>query len=166
MKMVVLSVVVLLAFLAHAYADSERFDFCHSWNSYEPEANQAAYQPGVSVDGTPVVPADVQPHRHYMLPDVVRTTISADFARYLEARDIEGLMLEAPLGEVAFDHQARTVTYNGINISNALAGYCEEILNPNIEEGIPQEDIEAETSLKETVEEIANDTAGTNEATE
>jgi hypothetical protein len=96
---------------------------CDEWRAVKHNGDDAAYQPGVDVNGQPVAPADLagSAPEGFDTPWPVEIPITIDLAQRLEpdtAWDGEGVV-----GLAVIDAAGR-VTFNGRDIGDAVVRVC------------------------------------------
>lgn len=86
------------------------------------EGADVAFKPGVDVRGKPVVPADLNAPT-MDLPKTIVIPLSVDMAGKLQASNVEGLKLDAPLGMVEIHPNGRVV-YNDQDLTPNIYALC------------------------------------------
>src|SRR6185295_8318674 len=89
------------------------------------------YQPGVDVNGRPVVPADLDGDHRLQLPDSIPVVITEDVRERFHVSHHSPLFdADAVLGIVELRLSDRRLTFNGVELSdpeaNALAAMCRD----------------------------------------
>lgn len=121
MKKFVLTILLLTVSAFPAYAQNEPA-LCKLRAQHVARAD-AAYKPGVDVQGNPVMPADVNAAPS-MVPDIVRIPMTVELAKYMNIVP-KGVELKAGTGLVEIFKNGH-VAYNGLDISSQIATLCDD----------------------------------------
>lgn len=123
MKTIVMTTVALLAVSTPALAQNSAA-LC---KIYAVQGGAAAvpatYQPGVDVNGNPVVPADGGASAAVGAPGSVRIPVTVELAQQLGAAVPAGVALDAPVGVVNVAANG-SVSFNGQDITAQTAALC------------------------------------------
>lgn len=92
------------------------------------------YQPGVDVNGRPVVPGDLDGDHRLQLPDSIPVVITEDVRERFRVSPHSPLFdADAVVGIVELRLSDRRLTFNGVELSdpeaNALAAMCRDATN-------------------------------------
>lgn len=87
--------------------------------------DDVTYQPGVSVDGKVIVPADLKGGSNFRLPDTIKIPLSVDLAKEFGLVQFNGDELVAPLGVLEVTKDGR-VLQDGRDLSERAYVICKE----------------------------------------
>lgn len=145
MKKIALISVVLSMTAGPALAQNQAA-LCQLWSAHQNAAGTsaakgAAYQPGVDVNGRPVVPADGGVAPAITTPDVIRIPVTLELAQQLGATVPAGMTLDAIAGVVNIGRDG-AVSYNGQDLTQGAYVLCKgaakpEVMAPAISETAP-----------------------------
>lgn len=117
--------VVLVLTAQPVFAEEGVIDLqaCRQLVEHKPDAD-VAYQPGVDVNGNPVVEADLNPSP-VKVPEKVTFDITVDMAKYLGITAPAGLEGQAKMGTVAYEDGV--LTFNGEPMEGPAVAALREI---------------------------------------
>ncbi len=84
-----------------------------------------AYQPGVDVQGKPVMPADINSAAMGLDKQSVIVPLNIDLAKRLQGNGVQGLNLESTLGFLEIQPSGR-VLYNGQDLTSQVYVLCDK----------------------------------------
>ncbi|MBU0800967.1 MAG: hypothetical protein KKA05_08165 [Alphaproteobacteria bacterium] len=125
MKKLALMTVAMTLISVPAMAQND-LALCKLWNTQKNASKSATYQPGVDVNGKPVVPADGGVAPVIGMPDTIRIPVTLELAQQLGAAVPAGTDLQAVAGVVGIRNDG-SVTYNGQDLTAATQTLCAAI---------------------------------------
>ena len=132
-KILLTAALISLAVVPHADAKTKKAtpkaddlnivasqDLCGAYK--QTEAQDAAYKPGVDVNGNAVAPADLPSTSAVKIPDIVEVPLTIDLAQRLNI-SVTGMEMKSTLGVMKVYKDGR-VTYDDKDITTDAKSYC------------------------------------------
>jgi len=95
---------------------------CEQLYMHKPAAD-VAYQPGVDVNGNPVVPADVPSQAQVMAPEYIEVPLTVALAQKLGGATPPGMEMKAVVGMLHL-YSSGKIVYNGNDLTGSAATMC------------------------------------------
>lgn len=118
------AILCFLSLPAHAIEVTYSYQMCRLLEQHIPR-DDVTYQPGVSVDGKAVVPADLNGGSNFQLPDTIKIPLSVNLAKEFGLAQFNGDELVAPLGVLEVTKDGR-VLQDGRDLSERAYVICKE----------------------------------------
>ena len=156
-------IVFLLVLITTPAMAQDKSAICHFLKQHQ-SVKGAAYEPGVDAYGNAVIPADI--NASPAIPETIIVPLEIDLAQQLQGTPINGLNLEAPLGNIEIRTDGKVMMGNdnvttkthewcGTPVPEPLDEVAEEVAEPPMEEKTSENsDISLENDVNSELEVI------------